>query len=70
MALMHYNTKTIRLDWKEGARVFTLELQSNNVGRFLQCLVLSSEGKIFLSIPREKEFARWSEDCNKQVEEC
>ena len=41
------NSKPIRLEWKEGGRVFKLELRSNNVGRFLQCSVWLSKGKDF-----------------------
>ena len=44
------NSKLVRLEWQEGGRVFKLELRTNNVGRFLQCLVLSSEGKRFALI--------------------
>lgn len=40
----------IVVDWKEGGRVFKLELRSNNAGRFLHCSVLSSKGKKFSSI--------------------
>lgn len=42
-----YNSEPISLKWKEGGRVFKLELRSNNVGKLLQCSVLSSEGKRF-----------------------
>ena len=44
------NSSPVSLDWKEGGRVFKLELQSNNAGRFLHCSVLSSKGKKFSSI--------------------
>ena len=43
----NFNRRPFRLELKEGRRVFKLELQSNNAGRFLQCSVVSAQGKRF-----------------------